>query len=141
VFSIYFLSLPQGNIDLGSIIGSYFGLFFLLATFTAIGTWASMQFDNPIVSFLSSVGLLFIFFYGFDAIGPRMTVDPINSIVRFLDMNHHYESQSRGVLDSRSVIYFVSVSILFLYFTKSKLKSTRTLKSKHTFKNAISLVI
>lgn len=141
VISVYYLALPQGNIDFGGIIGSYLGLFFLAAAFTAIGIWASMYFQNTIVSFLSAIAVIFFFYYGFGAIGQYVALDPLHGIVAFLDMDYHYGALSRGVMDSRSVIYLVSVSALFLYLAQSKLRSEWLPKSKRSATNLISLII
>lgn len=123
VFAISNLGFPPGNIDMGSTLGSYFGLLFLIATYTAIGIFTSTLTDNQIVAFIFSVFLCFLFFYGFEGlskIGGRFS-DLIDSF----GMNFHFKSMSRGVLDTRDIIYFISVTVLFLAATVYQLKSMK----------------
>lgn len=115
------LGMPERNIDMGSTIGSYFGLLFLIAAYSAIGIWASTLSENQIVAFIISVFVCFFFYFGFDGLASviRSFSQPISAI----GMQDHYKSMSRGVIDSRDVIYFVSISILFLSLTVFQLKS------------------
>ncbi|WP_306354101.1 gliding motility-associated ABC transporter permease subunit GldF [Flavobacterium sp. '19STA2R22 D10 B1'] len=115
------LGMPMGNIDMGSTIGSYFGLLFLIAGYTAIGIFTSTLSDNQIVAFIIAVFLCFLFYYGFEGIA-QGTSEPM---VASLGMDSHFKSMSRGVLDTRDIIYFVSITFLFLSFTVYKLKSLK----------------
>lgn len=123
VYVINSLGMPNGNIDMGRTIGSYFGLLFLVATYTAIGIFTSTLSENQIVAFLISVLLCFLFYYGFEGIANYVKVFE-NGISR-LGMEYHYKSMSQGVLDSRDILYFLSVSFLFLSLTVFKLKSLK----------------
>lgn len=123
VYVINSLGMPKGNIDMGRTIGSYFGLLFLVATYTAIGIFTSTLSENQIVAFLISVLLCFLFYYGFEGIANYVKVFE-NGISR-LGMEYHYKSMSQGVLDSRDILYFLSVSFLFLSLTVFKLKSLK----------------
>lgn len=114
---------PQGNIDMGSTTGSYFGLLFLVAGYTAIGIFTSSLSDNQIVAFISAVFLCFVFYYGFEGIAGF--TGGFGAIVSKLGMDYHFKSMSRGVIDTRDVLYFVSIAILFLSFTVYKLKSLK----------------
>jgi ABC-2 type transport system permease protein len=114
---------PQGNIDMGSTIGSYFGLLFLVAGYTAIGVFTSTLSDNQIVAFISAVILCFLFYFGFE--GTASFAGSFGSVVSKLGMDYHFKSMSRGVIDTRDVLYFVSVAVLFLSFTVYKLKSLK----------------
>nr|WP_322626301.1 gliding motility-associated ABC transporter permease subunit GldF [uncultured Flavobacterium sp.] len=114
---------PQGNIDMGSTIGSYFGLLFLVAGYTAIGVFTSTLSDNQIVAFISAVILCFLFYFGFEGIASF--AGSFGSAVSKLGMDYHFKSMSRGVIDTRDVLYFVSVAVLFLSFTIYKLKSLK----------------
>ncbi|MFP5436853.1 MAG: gliding motility-associated ABC transporter permease subunit GldF [Bacteroidia bacterium] len=114
---------PQGNIDMGSTMGSYFGLLFLVAGYTAIGVFTSTLSDNQIVAFISAVILCFLFYFGFE--GTATFAGSFGSEVSKLGMDYHFKSMSRGVIDTRDVIYFVSVAALFLSFTVYKLKSLK----------------
>lgn len=113
VYTVYELGSPTGNIDFGSTIGSYFGLLFLAAAYTAIGIFSSSLSDNQIVAFIIAVFLCFFFYIGFEGVADYIS----STFVEQLGMNAHYKSMSRGVLDSRDIIYFLSVTILFLMFT------------------------
>lgn len=124
VWVIYGLGLPEGNIDLGSTIGSYFGLFFLIAAYAAIGIFTSTLSDNQIVAFILAVFLCFIFYFGFEGIASYFgTFQPI---VSRIGMDSHFKSMARGVLDTRDILYFVSIAVLFLALTVYKLKALKS---------------
>ncbi|MDO6813437.1 gliding motility-associated ABC transporter permease subunit GldF [Tenacibaculum soleae] len=118
VYTVYTMGNPVGNLDIGSTIGSYLGLLFLAATYTAIGLFTSTISKNQIVAFILSVFITFIFFYGFDTVSSTLG----NSIQQF-GINEHFKSISRGVIDTRDVIYFLSVTFFFLFITKQQLKN------------------
>ncbi|WP_264537803.1 gliding motility-associated ABC transporter permease subunit GldF [Flavobacterium sp. N1736] len=115
------LGLPEGNIDMGSTIGSYFGLLFLIAAYSAIGIFTSTLSENQIVAFIIAVFLCFFFYFGFEGIATL--VPGFNNIIPVLGMQDHFKSMSRGVIDTRDVIYFLSITVLFLSFTVYQLKS------------------
>ena len=120
VITIWQLGNPIGNLDTGAVAGSYIGLLFLAAAFTAIGLLASTLSQNQIVAFIVAVFLCFIMFYGFDGLaGLGLTGVLFN--LETLGLNYHYNSMSRGVLDTRNLIYFASVAVLFILLTKLKL--------------------
>ena len=124
VWVIYGLGLPEGNIDLGSTIGSYFGLFFLIAAYAAIGIFTSTLSDNQIVAFILAVFLCFIFYFGFEGIASYFgTFQPT---VSRIGMDSHFKSMARGVLDTRDILYFVSITVLFLALTVYKLKALKS---------------
>ena len=114
VYTVYQLGNPIGNLDMGSTWGSYFGLLFLVAAYTAIGVFASTLSDNQIVAFIASVFICFIFYVGFEGV----TEFTSSNIIEQLGMSTHYKSMSRGVLDTRDIIYFLSVTVFFLMLTK-----------------------
>ncbi len=118
------LGMPEGNIDMGSTMGSYFGLLFLIAAYTAIGIFTSTLSDNQIVAFILSVFLCFFFYFGFE--GLAFYVPSIENFISKLGMDNHFKSMSRGVLDTRDILYFVSVTVLFLSLTVFKLKSLKS---------------
>ncbi len=120
---IYDLGLPEGNIDFGSTLGSYFGLLFLMASYTAIGIFTSTLSENQIVAFIVAVFLCFIFYFGFQGISTYSGFGNIGNYIAALGMDYHFKSMSRGVIDTRDVMYFASVTILFLSLTVFKLKS------------------
>ncbi len=121
VYTISQLGNPEGNLDMGSTIGSYFGLLFLVAAYTAIGVFASTLSDNQIVAFIIAVFICFFFYFGFEGIS-NYTV--FNNIVYMenLGMASHYNSMSRGVIDTRDLVYFISIALAFLVFTKLRIQ-------------------
>ncbi|MFY7670756.1 gliding motility-associated ABC transporter permease subunit GldF [Tenacibaculum sp. MEBiC06402] len=119
VYSIYALGNPVGNLDLGSIIGSYFGMLFLASGYCAIGLFTSTLSKNQIVAFILAVFISFFTFYGFDAIANLLGSSDF--YVRQFGFNEHFKSISRGVIDTRDIIYFISVTFFFLFVTKKQL--------------------
>ena len=114
---------PQGNIDMGSTMGSYFGLLFLIAGYTAIGIFSSTLSENQIVAFKIAVLLCFVLYFGFEGVSALFGAN--SGIVAKIGMDYHFKSMSRGVIDTRDVLYFASIAILFLSFTVYKLKSLK----------------
>ena len=121
VFVISSLGMPEGNIDMGSTIGSYFGLLFLIAAYSAIGIFTSTLSDNQIVAFIVAVFLCFFFYFGFEGLSINCTCSIC--FITAIGMQDHFKSMGRGVIDTRDILYFVSITILFLSFTVYKLKS------------------
>jgi gliding-associated putative ABC transporter substrate-binding component GldG/gliding motility-associated ABC transporter permease protein GldF len=113
VFTVNQLGNPVGNLDMGSTLGSYFGLLFLVAAYTAIGLFASTLSNNQIVAFIIAVFICLFFFIGLDNIAEFTS----STTVEQLGMNSHFKSMSRGVLDSRDILYFLSVTLFFLLLT------------------------
>ncbi|MCK9423025.1 MAG: gliding motility-associated ABC transporter permease subunit GldF [Bacteroidales bacterium] len=124
-FSVYRMGLPPGNLDSGAIWGSYTGLFFLGGGFVAIGIFASSLTDNQIVSFILAVFISFFVYMGFEFIYTFIISGKAGLIIESLGLNAHYSSMSRGVIDTRDVIYFISVIVLFLLLTKLSLESRK----------------
>jgi ABC-2 type transport system permease protein len=124
VFILSSLGLPEGNIDLGSTLGSYFGLLFLIASYTAIGIFSSSVSDNQIVAFLIAVFLCFIFYYGFQGIASYLPA--IENIIASLGIDYHFKSMGRGVIDTRDILYFSSLTTLFITLTVFKLKALKS---------------
>ena len=123
VCTISYFGNPQGNIDLGSTLGSYFGLLFLIGAYTAIGIFTSTLSDNQIVAFILAVFCSFFFYFGFDGIATLL--GNYSSLFAALGMDFHYKSMSRGVIDTRDIVYFMSVTFLFLSATVYQLKSLK----------------
>src|SRR3970040_241525 len=124
VWVISNLGMPEENIDMGSTMGSYFGLLFLIAAYSAIGIFTYTLSENQIVAFIVSVFLCFIFYFGFESVAT--TVPSFQGLISSIGMQDHFKSMGRGVIDTRDVIYFVSVTILFLSFTVYNLKSIKS---------------
>lgn len=124
-WSVYMLGQPVGNIDTGGTIGSYLGVFFLASGFVAIGVFASSLTQNQIVAFILAVFLCFFMYAGFDAVSAIPLLRPIDSLLINLGITEHFISLSRGVIDSRDVIYFIGLSTIFLLATQTVLKSRK----------------
>jgi len=118
VYTVYELGNPVGNLDMGSTIGSYFGLLFLITSYTAIGVFSSTLSENQIVAFLIALSLCFLFYIGFEGIADFTSI----SIFEQVGMSYHFKSMSRGVLDTRDIIYFLSISVFFIVLTKLNFK-------------------
>ncbi|HLW33244.1 MAG TPA: ABC transporter permease subunit, partial [Aequorivita sp.] len=116
VYTISSLGNPPGNFDVGSTIGSYIGLLFLVLTYTAIGIFASTLTQNQIVAFIIAVFLCFSLYYGFEGLSSS-ALDLSN-----LGFKAHFDSVSRGVLDTRDLGYFVCVTVFFIGLTILKLR-------------------
>jgi ABC-2 type transport system permease protein len=117
-FSIYQLGLPKGNIDNGGVMGSYIGLIMLSGVFCAIGLFASSATTNQIVAFIMAAVLSAFCFWGFDLVSNFASFDGMPEyIIKNIGISYHYDSISRGVLDTRDIIYFGSIIFVFLYFT------------------------
>ena len=124
-YTVNELGNPQGNIDSGNAWGSYLGMVLLGATFVSIGIFSSALTSLQIVSFLIGVFLCFFFFLGFDLIGSYSLFGNIDSLVKSFGIEYHYHSISRGVIDSRDIVYFISMILGFLFFTKLILESRK----------------
>lgn len=121
-YSVYNLGSPVGNLDSGGILGSYIGLSFLAAVFTAIGMWASSITNNQIVAFILGAFLCFFFHWAFSYLSLLPIFSGgINAFISKIGINFHYSSISRGVLDSRDIIYFISMIIVFILATLTSL--------------------
>ncbi|MFV8838601.1 gliding motility-associated ABC transporter permease subunit GldF [Salinimicrobium soli] len=125
IATIYYLGKPEGNLDSGVIIGSYFGLLFLGACYTAIGIFASILSPNQIVSFILAIFLCFISYFAFDALAD-LNLFSIGAFgAEDLGLSAHYESISRGVIDTRDLVYFISFAVFFLALTNFSLQIKR----------------
>ncbi len=121
--TIYQLGDPVGNIDTGAVIGSYLGLLLLGSAFAAIGIFASSLTNNQIVSFVLALFLCFVTHIGFEFIKDLPIFnETISGVVEMLGMNYHYNSLSRGLIDSRDVIYFLSLITFFIVLTRFQLE-------------------
>jgi ABC-2 type transport system permease protein len=121
MFSIQKLSSNEG-IDTGATIGSYIGLVFLAASFVSIGICASSFTNNSVVAFIVSLIGCALLYYGFSAISrlPGLS-GSADYYMEMAGIDFHYRSVSRGVIDTRDVIYFLSIVILFLSITNRNL--------------------
>ena len=125
-YTIHELGAPKGNLDSGAIMGSYIGLFLLGGAFVAIGLLASSLTKNQIVAFLAAVFFCFIFYWGFDLISQMpVFLGKTDDIVQMIGIDYHYASISRGVLDTRDIVYFFSLMGVFLMGCQISLESRK----------------
>ncbi len=125
-FTVYQLGDPKGNLDAGAVAGSYIGLLLLAAAFTAVGLLASALNNNQIVAFLMAALLCGLLFWGFDLISSLpVFAGRGDDVVQQIGMSAHYASISQGVIDSRDVVYFSSIILLFLAFTAAAVNSRK----------------
>lgn len=119
--TIQALSL-EGGLDAGAAVGSYIGLLFLAAVFTAIGTWCSSLTSNAVVAFITAAFACFILYSGFNAVSRIPALQSgADYYIEMLGIDFHYRSMSRGVADSRDIIYFLSLVVFFLALTSRNL--------------------
>lgn len=124
-YSVHKLGYPPGNLDTGGMWGSYFGLVLLGCGFVAIGVFASSISDNQIVSFLLAMFLCYICYSGFDFIAQSGLFGKYESLIVKFGINEHYASLSRGVVDTRDLVYFFSLIAVFLFLTRLVLEKRK----------------
>lgn len=117
-YSVYKLGMSAGNIDTGAVIGSYLGLLLLGSSFVGIGVFASSITKNQVIAFAVAVFICFVTYSGFDALSKIFTMRYLESVFLGLSVNEHYQSISRGVLDTRDLVYFISFVLFFLGLTR-----------------------
>jgi ABC-2 type transport system permease protein len=122
ILTISELGNPEGNWDFGSTTGSYMGLLFLSMGYIAIGIFSSTLSENQIVAFIIAVFLCFFMYYGFEALSALSLFGTYDLYISRLGMQSHFDSVGRGVLDTRDIVYFISVALFFLGLTVLKLE-------------------
>ena len=123
--SIYFLGETIGNLDVGGIIGSYLGLFMLSSGFIAIGLFASAISSNQVVAFLIAIICNAIVYYGFGILSEVTFFQNWDLFISNLGIAYHYNVMSKGVIDSRDILYFMSICFLFLMLSKITIQLKR----------------
>ena len=125
LLSIYFLGQPQGNVDWGATIGSYLGLIFLASVYVSMGVFASSLTENQIIAFIFALFFCFFCFAGFEQIASLLSHSGMELNIEKIGISYHYNAISRGVIDTRDVLYFISVISLFLYASILSLQSRK----------------
>jgi ABC-2 type transport system permease protein len=123
--TIYDLGSPRGNIDSGGTLGSYIGLLLLAGCYVAIGLFASSISNNQIVAFLVAASLSFFMYAGFASLGEYNLLGSADHIVKQFGIAEHYDSISRGVIDTRDLVYFLALISIFVLLTKTVLSSRK----------------
>jgi len=117
-YSVYHLATPTGNMDNGGTWGSFIGLLLLGSAYVSIGIFTSVITDNQIISFIFSMLFCFLFYILLDMLRGLTILSSFDPLLEYLSINTHYISISRGVLDSRDIIYFVSFSFVFIILSQ-----------------------
>lgn len=121
-YSVSVLGNPPGNLDKGAIVGAFIGLFLLAAIYVSIGVFASSLTQNQVVAFVIAVIACFILYIGFESLA-MLPVFNNNTFILNLGINEHYKSISRGVIDSRDLIYYLGMITIFFLLTKTRIQS------------------
>jgi len=124
-WSVSRLGSPPGNMDVGGTWGSYIGLLFLGGIYAAIGIFASSLTGNQIVAFIMAVFLSFLMYLGFEFLSEIAESGRTVFLISRLGISYHYNSISRGVIDSRDMLYFAGVILLFIVGTRTVLQSSK----------------
>lgn len=115
--SLWFLGVPQGNIDTAAVIGSYAGLVCLGSVFVAIGIFASSVTDNQVVAFLLALFVCYFLYDGLTALAAINSWSSLSYWFTKLSLSSQYESLGRGVIDSRVIIYYFSLTVGVQFLT------------------------
>ena len=124
-FTIYKLGNPPGNMDTGSMLCSYLGLGLICAVFTCVGIFSSSLSNNQITAFMLGVFLSFFLFFGFEGLSSYNLLGDWDYTLQQFGLSYHYKSLQKGIIDTRSLIYFASTLALFSYGTLLKIKSLK----------------
>ena len=129
-FSVYMLGESPGNLDKGGTLGAFIGLFFLASVYASAGIFASSITENQVVAFLLAVLICFFLFMGFDSFAYLPGLKKMDEFVLNLGINEHYKSVSRGVIDIKDAVYFISVALIFTEAARLVLLSRKWRKTR-----------
>ena len=126
VISIYFLGETTGSLDLAAVVGSYIGLILLSSIFSSISVYASSLSSNQIVAFILAMIMSSFFFFGFDILSQLPYLQIVDLILQKIGISYHYNMMSKGLLKVSDLVYFMSVSLLFIKLTEVVIKNKNT---------------
>jgi len=126
VISIYFLGETTGNLDLAAVVGSYIGLLLLSSIFASISVYASSLSSNQIVAFILAIIMSSFFFFGFDVLSQLPFLQLVDLTLQKIGISYHYNMMSKGLLKISDLVYFMSVSLLFIKLTEVVIKNKKT---------------
>ncbi|MBT6965132.1 MAG: ABC transporter permease subunit [Flavobacteriales bacterium] len=126
VISIYFLGETTGNLDLAAVVGSYIGLILLSSIFSSISVYASSLSSNQIVAFILAIIMSSFFFFGFDILSQLPFLQIVDLTLQKIGISYHYNMMSKGLLKVSDLVYFMSVSLLFIKLTEVVIKNKNT---------------
>jgi ABC-2 type transport system permease protein len=122
-FSVAALTAPGVSFDWGSAIAGYLGLLLLASSFLALGLWASALSKNQIIGFI--VGLLLCLSFSFIDKFAALLPESIGQVVEYLSTDYHFENIARGVLDTRDLLFYLSLTAAGLLLTTRSLANAR----------------
>jgi ABC-2 type transport system permease protein len=128
-YSVYQLGNPVGVVDVAATMGSYLGLLFLALIFLSVGIFSSSITENQMVTFVLAVLISFFLFSGFDLLADLTNSMSLSSFLSSIGISSHYESMSRGLVDSRDLFYFLTITAIFIFLTGISLRWNRTISS------------
>ena len=117
LYTVYVLGVPEGNIDMGATLGSYFGLILLIAAFSAVGILASSLSQNQIMAYLLGVFMCFILYFGIEQLASYKLLGGADYVLSNLGFYKHFLGFTRGLIDSRDVFYFLLMITLCLFLS------------------------
>jgi ABC-2 type transport system permease protein len=126
VISIYFLGETTGNLDLAAVVGSYIGLLLLSSIFASISVYASSLSSNQIVAFILAIIMSSFFFFGFDILSQLPYLQIVDLTLQKIGISYHYNMMSKGLLKVSDLVYFLSVSLLFIKLTEIVINNKKT---------------
>ena len=124
-YSIYKLGNPEGNVDSAAVFGSYIGLLLFSGVVVAMGIWSSSLNENQIVAFILGVFLAFVWYVGFGAVSQLFGTGIVSNILGWGALDEQYMALGKGLVDSRNVIYLLSLIVLFLFLTLWRVEKLR----------------
>lgn len=125
-YTIYHLAAPIGNVDFGGIVGAYFGLLFLSAVFVSVSLFTSSVTHSQIVAFIGGSFICFVMYYAIEGLAKLGAFyGKSDYLVEQFGLFAHYESMGRGIIDTRDLVYFLSIISLFTLFTRTSLASRK----------------
>jgi ABC-2 type transport system permease protein len=124
-YSIYKLGNPVGNIDSAAVFGSYIGLFLFSGVLVSMGIWSSSLNENQIIAFIVGVFLAFIWYIGFGSISSLLESGFAAEVFSWTALDEQYRALGKGLIDSRNVVYLISLMVFFLFLTYWRVESLR----------------
>ncbi len=124
-FSMYFLAKNPEEFDHGAMLTSYIGLILLGSTFIAIGIFSSSITSSQIVAFILAMFLCWFMYDGLTLLGSFNVMGDFDYLIKYIGLSMHYDSIKRGVIDTSDIIYFLSVSTIFIASSLTVIKSLK----------------
>ena len=124
-YSVYKLGNPEGNVDSAAVFGSYIGLLLFCGVLVSMGIWTSSLTDNQIVAFIACVFIAFIWYVGFSALAQLAGVGIGAELLNWMALDQQYLALGKGLVDSRNIIYLLSLIALFLFLAHIRIEKIR----------------